>query len=67
MIEKKTRIVKTILENKEFSIRKIFNLSGIDYKSAYYLIKTQLGSLQKVKGFGEINIIKRNNYRWLKC
>jgi len=40
MIEKKIRIVKTVLENKELSIRKIANLSGIDYKSAYYLIKT---------------------------
>ncbi len=54
MIEKKIRIVKTVLENKEFSIRKIFNLSGIDYKIVYYLIKTQLSSLQKVKGFSEI-------------
>jgi len=54
MIEKKIRIVKTVLENKELSIRKIANLSGIDYKSAYYLIKTQLGSLQKVKRFSEI-------------
>jgi len=62
MIEKKIRIVKTVLENKELSIRKIANLSGIDYKSAYYLIKTQLGSLQKVKGFSEINIIKRNKF-----
>jgi len=62
MIEKKIRIVKTVLENKELSIRKIANLSGIDYKSAYYLIKTQLGNLQKVKGFSEINIIKRNKF-----
>ena len=62
MIEKKIIIVKTVLENKELSIRKIANLSGIDYKSAYYLIKTQLGNLQKVKGFSEINIIKRNKF-----
>ena len=40
MIEKKIRIVKTILENKELSIRKIANLSGIDYKNTYYLVKT---------------------------
>lgn len=40
MIEKKIGVVKTILENKELSIRKLASLSGIDYKNAYYLVQT---------------------------
>ena len=39
MIEKKIRIIKTLLENGKVNIREIANLSKIDYKDAYYLIK----------------------------
>ena len=61
MMEKTIKIIETILENKNISIREISKKSGIDYKNAYYLIKNLSGILkmEKVGNSYKIELNKR--------